>query len=184
MYTRPHYDETTHDRSLLDADRHRVRWICHDRRPGTAARSLELRPYVVAKNAFGQPDLEAVWTNDNITPLQRPAAWAGKTVLSDAEVEQLKKASQKLEEDGDALFGDELVIDALDGKQQSASHDTETGNYNAFWLPNRDIDNRTSLIIDPPDGRIPPERRRRRRGARRRPNGAGSFRPTAPKAAA
>jgi hypothetical protein len=115
------------------------------------------RPYVVAKNAFGQPDLEAVWTNDSITPLQRPAAWAGKTSLTDAEVSQLKNASQKLEESGDALFGDELIIDALDGKQQSASHDTETGNYNGFWLPNRDIDNRTSLIVDPVDGRIPPE---------------------------
>ena len=114
-------------------------------------------PYVVARNVFGQPDLEAVWTNDSITPLQRPAAWAGKTSLTDAEVAQLKKASQKLEEAGDALFGDELIIDALDGKQQSASHDTETGNYNGFWLPNRDIDNRTSLIVDPVDGRIPPE---------------------------
>jgi hypothetical protein len=114
-------------------------------------------PYVVARNAFGQPDLEAVWTNDSITPLQRPAAWAGKTSLTDTEVAQLKKASQKLEEAGDALFGDELIIDALDGKQQSASHDTETGNYNGFWLPNRDIDNRTSLIVDPVDGRIPPE---------------------------
>ena len=115
------------------------------------------RPYVVGKNAYGQPNLEATWSNDSITPLQRPAAWANKTTLTDAEVEQLKKASAKLEEGGDALFGDELIIDALEGKQQSASHDTETGNYNGFWLPNRDIDNRTSLIIDPPDGRIPPE---------------------------
>ena len=115
------------------------------------------RPYVVGKNALGQPDLEGTWANDSITPLQRPTAWANKTTLTDAEVEQLKKASAKLEEGGDALFGDELIIDALEGKQQSASHDTETGNYNGFWLPNRDIDNRTSLIIDPPDGRIPPE---------------------------
>ena len=115
------------------------------------------RPYVVGKNAFGQPNLEGTWSNDSITPLQRPAAWAGKTTLTDAEVEQLKKASAKLEEGGDALFGDELIIDALEGKQQSASHDTETGNYNGFWLPSRDIDNRTSLIVDPADGRIPPE---------------------------
>jgi hypothetical protein len=131
------------------------------------------RPYVVGKNAFGQPDLEAVWSNNSITPLQRPAAWAGKTTLTDAEVEQLQKATAKLEEGGDALFGDELIIDALDGKKQSASHDTETGNYNGFWLPNRDIDNRTSLIIDPPDGRIPPaapgaaERARAQAAARR-----------------
>ena len=115
------------------------------------------RPDAAVKNVFGQPDLVGVWTNDSITPLQRPAAWAGKTSLTDAEVAQLKQATQKLEDAGDALFGDELIIDALDGKQQPASHDTETGNYNGFWLPNRDIDNRTSLIVDPVDGRIPPE---------------------------
>jgi hypothetical protein len=113
--------------------------------------------YTAPRNAFGQPDLEGVWTNDSITPLQRPAAWANKATLTDAEVQQLRKASRQLEENGDALFGDELILDALDGKAQSASHDKETGNYNGFWLPGRDIDNRTSLIIDPPDGRIPAE---------------------------
>jgi len=46
------------------------------------------RPYVVGKNAYGQPNLEATWSNDSITPLQRPAAWAGKTSLTDAEVEE------------------------------------------------------------------------------------------------
>jgi hypothetical protein len=113
--------------------------------------------YTAPRNAFGQPDLEGVWNNDSITPLQRPAAWANKTTLNDAEVQQLRKATRQLEENGDALFGDELVLDVLEGKAQSESHDTETGNYNAFWLPGRDIDNRTSLIIDPPNGRLPAE---------------------------
>jgi len=115
------------------------------------------RAYTAPRNALGQPDLEGVWTNNSITPLQRPAAWAGKTLLDDAELAQLQKAVGKLEEGGDALFGDELVLDTLQGKEQSASHDTETGNYNGFWLPNREVDRRTSLIIDPADGRIPPE---------------------------
>jgi hypothetical protein len=115
------------------------------------------RPYTAPRNAFGQPDLEGVWTNDSITPLQRPAAWANKTSLTDAEVEQLRKASRQLEAEGDALFGDELVLDVLAGTQKPASHDTQTGNYNGFWLPGRNIDSRTSLIIDPPDGRIPAE---------------------------
>ena len=115
------------------------------------------RPYSVPRTALGQPDLEGVWENNNATPLQRPAAWADKPVLTDAEVEQVRKASQRLEESGDALFGDELILDTLQGKQTSASHDTETGNYNAFWLPGREFDNRTSLIVDPPNGRIPPE---------------------------
>ena len=113
--------------------------------------------YTAPRNAFGQPDLEGVWANDSITPLQRPAAWANKTTLTDAEVQQLKNASKQLEESGDALFGDELVLDVLEGKQKPASHDTQTGNYNGFWLPSRDVDNRTSLIVDPADGRIPPE---------------------------
>jgi hypothetical protein len=121
------------------------------------ARQSATSAYSVPKNAFGQPDLEGVWTNDSITPLQRPAVWADKTTLTDAEVEQLKEASRQLEESGDALFGDELVLDALAGKSKPASHDTQTGNYNGFWLPSRDIDHRTSLIIDPPNGRIPPE---------------------------
>ena len=94
--------------------------------------------YTAPRNAFGQPDLEGVWTNDSITPLQRPAAWANKTTLTDDEVEQLQKASRQLEENGDALFGDELILDVIEGKQKPASHDTQTGNYNSFWLPGRE----------------------------------------------
>ena len=113
--------------------------------------------YQVPKTSFGHPDLEAVWSNNSATPLQRRAAWAGKTSLTDAEVEQVRKTARQLEEDGDALFGDELIGDAILGHTTPASHDTETGNYNGFWLPARDFERRTSLIIDPPDGRIPPE---------------------------
>jgi hypothetical protein len=113
--------------------------------------------YRVSKNSFGQPDLEAVWTNNSATPLQRPAAWADKEFLTDAEVAQVQKAARQLEQEGDALFGDELIADTLQGHTASKSHDTETGNYNGFWLPARDFERRTSLIIDPPNGRIPPE---------------------------
>jgi hypothetical protein len=52
------------------------------------------RPYVVGKNALGQPDLEAVWSNNSITPLQRPAAWA----LTDAELEQLRRRPRSSKE--------------------------------------------------------------------------------------
>jgi hypothetical protein len=113
--------------------------------------------YKVAKNSFGQPDLEGVWTNNSATPLQRPAAWADKQILTDAEVAQVERAARQLELEGDALFGDELIGDTLQGHTESKSHDTETGNYNGFWLPARDFERRTSLIIDPPNGRIPPE---------------------------
>jgi hypothetical protein len=64
-------------------------------------------------------------------------------------------ATRLLEKEGDALFGDELISDVLAGKNKPVSRDVEVGNYNGFWLPSRHIDNRTALIIDPPNGRIP-----------------------------
>jgi hypothetical protein len=118
-------------------------------RPSSAA-------YKVPKTSFGHPDLEGVWSNDSATPLQRPAAWADKEFLTDAELAQVQREARQLELDGDALFGDELITDTLQGKTTSESHDTQTGNYNGFWLPPRDFERRTSLIIDPPNGRIPP----------------------------
>jgi hypothetical protein len=116
----------------------------------------QAKPYTAPRTSFGQPDLSGTWTNNNATPLQRPAQWAGKELLTDAELEAVKSAGRKLEEDGDALFGDELILDAIAGHEEPESHDTETGNYNGFWLPPRDFERRTSLIIDPPNGRIPP----------------------------
>jgi hypothetical protein len=114
------------------------------------------KAYTTPRNSFGQPNLEGTWENNNATPLQRPAQWADKEFLTDAELEAVQGAVRQLEKGGDALFGDELIVDALSGKEESESHDTETGNYNAFWLPQREFERRTSLIIDPPNGRIPP----------------------------
>jgi hypothetical protein len=114
------------------------------------------KPYTAPRTSFGQPDLSGTWTNNNATPLQRPAQWADKALLTDAELEAVKSAARELEKDGDALFGDELILDAIDGDAEAESHDTETGNYNGFWLPARDFERRTSLITDPPNGRIPP----------------------------
>jgi hypothetical protein len=114
------------------------------------------QPFVAARTSFGQPSLEATWTNNNATPLQRPAQWADKATLTDDELEAVKSGVKKLEAGGDALFGDELIGDAIAGHDKPQSHDTETGNYNGFWLPDREFENRTSLIIDPPNGRIPP----------------------------
>jgi len=124
---------------------------------GSQSDSRPPSAYKVPKTSFGHPDLEGTWTNNSATPLQRPAAWANKDVLTEAEVAQVQNTARQLEEQGDALFGDELISDALQGHTAPKSHDTETGNYNGFWLPARDFERRTSLIIDPPNGRIPPE---------------------------
>jgi len=110
----------------------------------------------VPRTPDGRPDLQGVWANNGMTPLERPKQWGGRATMTDAELADLKKRVQALQDGGDAFFGDELILAALEGKEKFKSADTQTGNYDQTWLSDRVFDNRTSLIIDPPDGRIPP----------------------------
>jgi len=85
---------------------------------------------------------------------------AGREFLTDAEVAAMKKkAAELFNGEGDAAFGDEAFKNALanvKGLQSGfKSSDTQTGNYSSVWTVERVFDNRTSLITDPPDGRLP-----------------------------
>jgi hypothetical protein len=115
----------------------------------------------------GHADLGGIWTNATLTPLERPAAYAGKSTLSDTEAAEYEKRQQ-----------DELQ--SGDGKSDSDFHrragSGETGGYNALFidrgseLARVDGVKRTSLVIDPPDGKVPPltpEARRRLQSMRR-----------------
>ena len=112
--------------------------------------------------ADGRPDLQGIWANDAATPLQRPAALRDKTTLTDEEVASLQvHAAGVLGAADDAVFGDDLFLKALaslDGQPPAAPYPFYS--YGQQWLGNRWIDNRTSLIIDPPNGRWPPPRGR------------------------
>ena len=92
------------------------------------------------RTADGRPDLQGVWSFATITPLERPTALTGKTVLSDAEA-----AAQEQE--------------AAQRNVDRAPKQGDTGAYNRFWLDYGTKvvgTRRTSLVSDPPDGRIPP----------------------------
>jgi hypothetical protein len=106
----------------------------------------------------GHPDFQGVWANNTVTPLQRPKQWEGKAHLTDADVADLQKfAAQIVENDGDAQFGDGFILAVLNRVANPKSYDPGTGNYNQFWLVERDWhDRRTSLIVDPPTGKLPP----------------------------
>ena len=119
--------------------------------------SAQKAKWTVPRTVDGQPDLQGTWANNNVTPLERPAELAGKPMLTDAELAMLKARSAKLfNGDGDAAFGDQLFAALLTNPDKFVSTDGRTGDYNQFWLPDRVFDNRTSLITDPPDGRVPP----------------------------
>ena len=113
-----------------------------------------------SRTADGQPDLEGYWTNATITPLERPAALAGKEFLTDQERAQNEKNALK-PSDPSKLGGTAAHYDFEQfGLDPSQAKIVSTG--------------RTSLILDPPDGRIPPlteqgkERAAERLAARRR----------------
>jgi hypothetical protein len=143
------------------------------------------KDWTLPRTPDGQPDLQGVWANNNATPLERPAVLGGRATLTNEEVAALKKkAGELFNGDGDAAFGDEIFRSVLESVKagQSAPYqkaadefDFGTGDYNSFWLVQRDWDNRTSLITDPPDGRLPPmtpqgqERRDDAALARKRP---------------
>ena len=111
--------------------------------------------WVAPRTADGHADLQGVWANNNATPLERPAEWAGKARLTEEELADLQAAAAEASDPGqDALFGDQLVLAAI-AKTKAESYDPTTGNYNGFWVVERDFNDRTSLVIDPPDGRIP-----------------------------
>ena len=104
----------------------------------------------------GHPDFQGVWANNGMTPLERPKQFGLRATMTDAELADVKKKAAAMMDGGDAFFADELFTAAIEGKTKFSSTDTQVGNYDQTWLSDRVWDNRTSLIIDPPDGRIPP----------------------------
>jgi hypothetical protein len=105
----------------------------------------------------GHPDLQGIWTTQTFTPLQRPERYAGREFLTDEEAAELTKLVTQ--EGVDPLAGSILAAD--DEERRKRIHQTDPTHYNnAVWLttpqPKALSSRRTSLIVDPPDGRIPP----------------------------
>jgi hypothetical protein len=102
----------------------------------------------------GQPDLQGVWLDSSATPLQRPKELEGRQFLTDAEVAELKQRADRIFKTGDSDFaaGDNVFLAALANPKEFKNN--ATGGTEA--MIDRVFDNRTSLIVDPPDGKLPP----------------------------
>lgn len=119
--------------------------------------------YQVHRTIDGQPDLQGVWANNSTTPLQRPEFFADRATLTEDEYQRLLARAAEIETGGgDALFGDGFLNAVITGEVES--YDPSTGNYDQSWMASRNVERRTSLIVDPPNGRLPamlPEARER-----------------------
>jgi hypothetical protein len=96
------------------------------------------------KTPDGQPDLTGVWTNVTITPLERPADLAGKATFTPAEAREYEKKM--------------VAQNNADRRDGAAAQDVSRAYNDAWWDRGTKVVGtlRTSLIIDPPDGRVPP----------------------------
>ncbi|RUA00239.1 MAG: hypothetical protein DSY84_06970 [Candidatus Neomarinimicrobiota bacterium] len=117
--------------------------------PSVEAQSLPAPgDWTVPRTGWGVPDLQGIWTNATLTPIERPDSLSGKTVLTAEEAVELETRSTERRAASDRFIPGEV------------------GAYNQFWMDggkNVTGDRRTSLIVDPPDGKIPwaPDGRRR-----------------------
>ena len=104
----------------------------------------QAKPAAVSRTADGDPDLQGTWSFATLTPFERPAELAGKEFFTDAEA---------------AAYEKELIArNNMDRRDGTAEQDV-TRAYNDFWWDRgtRVVwTKRTSLVVDPKDGKIPP----------------------------
>jgi hypothetical protein len=94
------------------------------------------------KTAWGEPDLQGIWTDEYQTPLQRQAKYANREFFTDEERAAFDKQRAGL------LGRDNLTLPK--GTERDVA-----GAYNAVFTSVRHTGARTSMIVDPPDGRLP-----------------------------
>ena len=124
-----------------------------------AAESQTAEGWVVPRTSDGKPDLQGFWTTQTYTPFERPERFAGREFLTEEEFAEL---SELLTAEGvDPLGARRAFTTENDDDRRARTQQTDPTHYdNSTWLrtitPKGLSSRRTSLVVDPPDGKIPP----------------------------
>ena len=109
--------------------------VCALLAPGLAGAQSAGNSAEVWRTPWGDPDLQGTWTNTTTTPLERPSELAGRSVLTDEERAELDARAER--------------------NRDRQPRPGSPGAYNSFWLDQGTRSAQTSLVVDPPDGRVP-----------------------------
>jgi hypothetical protein len=112
----------------------------------------------VLKTPWGEPDLQGIWTDEFDTPFQRPPKYANQEFFTEAQRKEIDKERS-------VLYGSEQPA------ERGTEFDVARAYNHAVFLSIKHVGARTSLIVDPPDGRIPrliPEAQKMAAGDRER----------------
>ena len=115
-----------------------VMWLS----PGSGAGQAPAAGDATFRTPWGDPDLQGIWSYATITPLQRPGDLAGREFLTEEEVAEQNR--------------DEAVRASSERREELTPERDLALAYNQVWWDRGTSTGRTSLIIDPPDGRLPP----------------------------
>jgi hypothetical protein len=106
------------------------------------AASAEPQKSASLKTPWGEPDLQGIWTDENDTPFQRSPKYANREFFTDAERAEF-----------------DVLRSTLRGRDTRGNRGSErdvSGAYNNVWGGLKRTGARTSMIVDPPNGRVPP----------------------------
>jgi hypothetical protein len=113
--------------------------------PGTSAEIVAsaegAAPAAALKTPWGEPNLQGIWTDETATPFQRSPKYANQEFFTEAQRAEFDKVRSTLR--------------GRDERAERGSESDVSGAYNAVWGGLKRTGSRTSMIVDPPDGRIP-----------------------------
>jgi hypothetical protein len=129
--------------------------------PGAKAAASSASAYHAPRNAFGQPDLEGVWTNATLTTFERDPKYGDRLTMTPQEVAAVEGANNKFIAQANAPTDPKIKTTDLPYECGRGFKGSDCG-YNFAWTdPGTEVMNvggqrRTSILVDPPNGRLPP----------------------------